>query len=785
MRGRGRWGALLAACAALAIAVSAPSASGAAVTVSDSRPQGSHTDSDGDGDSPTVALYAGNAGTQSAGQSVTVTITIANTTSKVVSPGTATIAITQKPLDSRDDLDAWLKPGGDDPATRVLASVPTQGVTAGTNQRVATFTIPEQTVGLSGATAVYGLEATVTDAGGTIGKGYSSLTYEGTGAQHQVGLAIAMPITVPPTSNGLIAPDDLATYTAADGLLTRQLDLARDHPSMAIAIDPMIIASIRVLGTSAPQSAQAWLSQLDSLTNDSFPLQYGDADVAAQLQSGLASLLAPTSFNYAMDPRNFPSQLSVGETPEPTPTATTNPFVTPTPTPTTQQPNVPTTAQLLSWPYTFSGIAWPADGSLRASDIDALAANGYPSAIVSGSNTNQSSLSVTPNAPMPVKGGVAVVTDQGVSDALRSVVTAIGTDEENAALASVTAQLAEISTQSSGGSIILAGLDRDWPANSTEASHALDTVFALPWVTASSLRDALTAPISSGLELQDASPDGARIAAAQALRNDAGNLDAFATLLADPTALTGQTRNELLSLLGVAWRQSDNNWPAAVAAFHAKAAQTLGSVKIDPTGKITVASAQSLIPVTVTNAFDLPVNIVLRATPSNNRLEVDSDTAKTIPAKASAKVLVPVKAKLGNGSVRLGLQLYSPTGLPIGTAQTAAIDVHADWEGLGALILGIAFVLFFGFGLTRSIVRRVRARGSAADDGEKAAESDAESDSDDAGTDAQSDPGAEDVTSAQSDAGSEPGTDAPSGTDAQVHADARDGSVGDEGSPRG
>jgi hypothetical protein len=661
-------------------------------------------------DSPTVSLYAGNAGTQSAGESVTVTISIGNSTSKFVGPGTATVAITEKPLDGRAQLDAWLKPGDDHAATRSIGSVPTLGVTAGTDQRVATMTIPHDTVGLPGDTAVYGLSVTVTDSTGTVGTGYSTLTYEGTGAQHQVGLAVAMPITVPPTSNGLIAADDLATYTSTDGLLTRQLELARDHPSIAIGIDPMIIASIRVLGSAAPQSAQNWLLDLDALTNDSFPLQYGDADVATELQSGITSLLVPTSFGYAMDPKNFPTHLAVGETPTPTPTPTTNPFVTPTPTPTSPTPNVPTLSELLSWPYTFSGIAWPANDSLRTTDLETLASNGYPSTIVSGANTNQESLAATPNAPMPVKGGTALVTDQGVSTALRAVVTATGADEQNAALASVSAQLAEISTEGDGGTIVLAGLGRDWPSNVGDTVRALDTVYALPWVTTSSLRDALTAPISNGLKLDDATQDAARTTSVQQLAAHASNLDAFATVLADPAVVTGQTRNQLLSLLGVAWRQSDNNWPAAIAGFLKQATITVNSVKIDQTGEITVASTQSLIPVTVTNTFDLPVDIVLRATPSNGRLEVDSDTSKTIPAKASAKVLVPVKAKLGNGSVHLGLRLYSPTGLPIGAPQTASVEVHADWEGLGALILGIAVVLFFGFGLTRSIVRRIAER---------------------------------------------------------------------------
>jgi len=468
-----------------------------------------------------------------------------------------------------------------------------------------------------------------------------------------------------------------------------------------------------VLGDSAPQRARNWLQDLADLTNDSFPLQYGDADVATELQSGFTSLLSPTSFDYALDTRNFSTPLSVAETPEPTPTATTNPFVTPTPT-TTAPSNLPTLESLLAWPYTFSGIAWPADDSLRGSDLEDLASDGYPSTIVYGSNTNASTLSSTPNAPLSVKGGTALVADKGVSDALRKVVGAATTDEENEALASVSAQLAEIGGQSTGNTVILAALDRDWPGGSSEANRGLTNVYNLAWTEASSLRDALNAPHTSGLAIKDVTQDAARTASVTQITSDAGSMDAFATVLSDPALLTGHTRNQLLALLGVGWLRSENNWPGAVSDFTKQAADTVGSVRIDPTGKITVASAQSLIPVTVTNNFTMPINIVLRATPSNGRLEVDSDTSKSIPAKASAKVLVPVKAKLGNGSVKLSLQLYSPTGLKVGTGQTAAVEVHADWEGLGALILGIAVVLFFGFGLTRSIVRRIRGGGQDA-----------------------------------------------------------------------
>ena len=727
MRVRGRrvrfgTGALLTACLAVMLGGLAPAAATAAPEATASRASSSST-LVADGAAATVSMYAGNAGTDAPGESVTVTISVDNTTGAAIAPGTATVSITEKPLDTRSALDDWLKPGGDDPSSRVIATTTTAGVAAGSSSRVAVVTIPESAVALSGAAAVYGLKTSVKQASGDVGTGYSSLAFSPTTDQSQVGLAVAMPITVPPVSTGLIPADDLATYTATDGLLTKELELARNHPAIAIGIDPMIIASIRVLGTSAPQSARTWLEELEALDNDSFPLQYGDADTASELQAGITTLLTPTSFGYALDAKNFPSPITVGETPQPTPTPTTNPFTTPTPTQTAAPSNVPTTEQLLSWPYTFSGIAWPADKSLRNSDLEALVGQGYPSTIVSGSNTNASSLSTTPNAPMSIKGGTALVTDEGISTALSDVVTATTTDEQNAALASVSAQLAVVSEQSSGGAVVLAGLGRGWPTNANEASRALDAVYSLPWVMSSSLRDARTAPITSGLELSDATQPAVRTQSINQLTAAAGSLDAFSTVLADQTLLTGQTRNELLSLLGIGWLQPDEDWSSAVSGFLKHSAEVTASVKIVPTGKITVASTQSLIPVTVANGYAQPVNIVLRATPSNGRLDVDSDTAKTIPASSSAKVLVPVKAKLGNGSVKLGLQLYSPTGISVGQGVTASVEVHADWEGLGALILGIAVVVFFGFGIVRSIVRRRSARRRGDDTDARAADS--------------------------------------------------------------
>ena len=87
------------------------------------------------------------------------------------------------------------------------------------------------------------------------------------------------------------------------GTLTRKLN-AVEGQQVAVGIDPMIIASIRILGNTAPQSAIDWLERLDGIGNETFALSYADSDLAALSQAGSGAVLAPTSF--VIDPSLYP-----------------------------------------------------------------------------------------------------------------------------------------------------------------------------------------------------------------------------------------------------------------------------------------------------------------------------------------------------------------------------------------------------------------------------------------------------------------------------------------------
>jgi len=683
--------------------------------------------------SATISVYGGNSGVLAPGENLTANVVITNTGSESLNPGTISLQLTSAAFAERADLDSWLKRGDNPPSTRAIGTTPTNTIAAGTSTTVS-LTVTAAALGITRTTtSVYGLSAALTINNAAIASGAGSIVWNtGTGFS-QSGVSVAMPITAPATAAGLIAPADLATYTGPNGILTRELNGVLDQPTVAIGIDPMIIASIRVLGTAAPASTQAWLRELEQARNQIFPLQFGDADVAGQVQAGATDLLQPLSFTYSMDPNNQKVPLVVGENNQPGAPGGTAAGATATATPApTTGPSLPSMSELLAWPYTLHDIAWPPDNSVRAADLPVFAKNGLTTTILDGGNTNAGTLSHTPNPALPVSGGRALVADDAVSDALRAAATAATDSAWRAAMAGLNAQLAMIGTEKAPDQVVFATLDRTGPVSSQLLSQTFSALTSMPWVTPASLTDAIASTTEPQLEVKDAPESATRVSSITGLlaresgaAGEGPSLAGFATVLDDPTMLTGPSRNQLLSLLGVNWLSAQNNWPAAVSASLTASGKILDSVQIVPPGNISQLSNEALIPITVSNAFTLPVSIVLRTTPSNARLEIDSDTSKTVPPGGSAKLLVPVKAQVGNGKVQLTMGLFSPTGVQIGAIQTATVDVHADWEGLGALVIGILVVLLFGFGLFRTIRRHRKEQAGAPAAGTDAARADA------------------------------------------------------------
>ena len=684
---------------------------------------------------PAVEVYAAAAGIVPDGGDLQVSVVIANPSTEPVDPGQVSVAVTSSAIGTPNGL-ADFQQDPQKSSLRALGTALTTAVPAGGTLLVAQLTIPAASVGLpSSAPGVFGLTATVATSEGDVGTGAGTLVVPGA-APATVGVAAVMPITAPVGTAGLVSSQDLATYTAVDGVLTRELEVAQRNPQLTVGIDPMLLASVRVLGQSAPASAQAWLAALANLTNPSFALQYGDADPALQAQAGLSAPLQPSDFSYAMSAGNFNNApLTVGE-------PATAPATSPTPSPSpTGGPQLPPLAALVGFPYTINGVAWPAPGTVSASDASALATAGLTTTIVSSGNTNAATLGVTPDAALTTGDGSVLVTDDAVSQALQAAATATDPTTATLTTAALNAQLAFAAQQAPAGSVVLASLGRIWPTDVVHASAAVATALGSAFTRPASLQDAQASAPTAGLSLVDQRNADDRIQRTQALLDlagesrsggsaDAVNVASFSSVLSDPVLLTGDVRARLLQLFSVGWVGS-GEWSTAVSKQLAAMHADVTAVQIMAPGSIRQASRQALIPITVTNKLTHPVDVVLRATPSSARLEVESDTVKTIAAGSSAKVLVPVRAQLSNGTVHLDLQLYSKTDVPIGASHNAELDVHADWEGIGAIIFGVIVVGFFGFGLFRTIQRRRREKAEA----DAAADGDADDEATDAGAD--------------------------------------------------
>jgi hypothetical protein len=209
---------------------------------------------------------ADGSGVLTPGTDFTVSGTIANTSDQDFPAGTATVYLDGSVIGTRADLSSWLDSGDTVAADKLGAAVATIGTPAIAAGRTASISIPvpAAAVGIA-ADAAWGarkLAVLVTDGTSEIGQSRSTVVWNSSSSYSPVSLAIALPLTVPTPTTGLIPAETLATDTSINGVLTRELDEAIDR-HIAIGIDPMIITSIRILGSSVPASARDWLSQRD------------------------------------------------------------------------------------------------------------------------------------------------------------------------------------------------------------------------------------------------------------------------------------------------------------------------------------------------------------------------------------------------------------------------------------------------------------------------------------------------------------------------------------------
>jgi len=656
-------------------------------------------------------------------QDLQLSVTVTNDTAKSVAAGTVDVYLAERALTTRSALDAWLEADDETGSGELMTSVPLladlqphSSVTISVTVAAASLELFEwSTWGPRGIAASLRTDDTVRTSGRTTFVWYPDTSQTQTTTLTPVNLAVAMPITAPANTTGLISADDLTAYTAPSGILSRQLDGVLNRP-VAIAIDPMIIASIRILGTTAPASAIEWLDRLDQGENEIFPLGYADADLSLAAQAGAASPLGPVSLTYATDPELFvptaPSAAPAGSdqanTQTPTPSETA-------PADQPGQSTVPTLEELVAWDYTSTSIVWPAENAVAQSDLAAFKAAGLTTAILASGNVSRSSADATANTTMDLGSGeLGLAADIGISQALAAAIQASTDDDWRGAMAEVSSQIAVVAAENPGKAhTLLATLDRGWPPTAARLSQTIDALAALPWYSSNTLTSTITTPVSSVVSFVPQAEPAASVDLARRLIDREAELMDFAGALADPESVTAPNRLALLALLGTAWQSSPADWRTAVGDNLAGTHEVLRSVTVSTKGPINVVGSKVDIPVTLNNALAQAVTVRVQVIPSNGRLVVGGEVEAVLDASSAKTVSIPVTAAVGNGAVTLRVTLFTPAGAMMGPPSPISVNVRADWEGIGSRIFAALVVLFFGFGVWRNIVHRRRDRALA------------------------------------------------------------------------
>jgi hypothetical protein len=508
-----------------------------------------------------------------------------------------------------------------------------------------------------------------------------------------IRLAVAVPLALPEGTSALISPDALAQYTAPAGLLTRQLDAVINRP-VAIGIDPMIIVSIRVLGDSAPPSALGWLDRLRSASNETFPLAFADTDLSLVTQAGASAGLGPESFDFAIDPSLFAAHVDATSSATPTPT--------PTPTNNSGLPSYPSTADLLEWPYTVTGIAWPRDNSIIGSDLAAIAASGYTSTIVASGNLDAES---SATSAVEAGGRRLLVSDDTVSAALRAAVAAPTTAEWQSSMSQVFAAIAAAGAEHRGQSAVFATLARTVPINGGHMAETLAALAARGDIAMTSTSLALGDKVSAGKIADKPQPAGRLAQATQLLAAEAAERR-FASVAKNPQLITSDRRLRLVRLLSNAWESNPAGRDRAASAFLLDSIDLRKSVRVVESSSFNLLADRGALPIAVRNDLDQPVSVYVTVRPQTGLLAVGDRHVKiVIEPHSQGKAQVPVQA-ISNGTVRLTVTLTSASGEDIGAHTTTKINVQAGWETPIVVVIALLVFAVFGVGIVRSILRR-------------------------------------------------------------------------------
>lgn len=611
------------------------------------------------------------------GDALTLEMTVTNDTSASVSGATVRIGIDPDAPDSAASLDSRL---ADPVATGwLLKSVSVPTVPAGTS-RTFSATVPGATVAQFAGPEVGArvLSTSLTRNGDQVAIDATAITWLKAGTPSRLAVAAVVPLTAPAGSTGLVPQADLAGLTGEGGAWRTILHALQQDPTATLALDPAVQASIRVLGAAAPPEATEFLAELAALPNPVIRLPYADADTTLERLAGAKGVITP----FAVTAADAASGSAPSATPSPAPTST------------------PTRSSLLAWRYSSTAIAMPATGIASSSDLRFLADSGYSTTVLPGTNVS----AFTATGPGARVGGRSVlVADTDASERMNEALS--GTPESARATSELIATLFT-DAKAARGTVLLT-IDRA-SAASDGLGPLLRTLHEQQWLRGTALTGLPKQQSTPSVTVKSVSPAKSSVHQAAGLVAADADVRHLRVAMQDGGALADTRRLAVVGLLSSGWR-GQTAWADDVTLEIKTLTGLVGDVRVDRSSPLNYIGGSASLPVTVVNDLPVAVRVTVHGEPDNGKFTVQGTRTITVPANTNAKALLPARS-ISNGSVEVDVWITTEHGWRIGAEQHVPITVNAGWETVGAIVFAAGFLLLFGTGVYRNLIRRRKAK---------------------------------------------------------------------------
>ena len=652
--------------------------------------------------SAVIVVTAMTQGSLDIGQTFTIAGTVRNSSTDTMQNLKIELRASQQPLGSRSDLQNAASGTGRPPGSTITDWSATLPLAPGSQ---ATWQINVATDQLGfGAPGVYpiGLEAIADDTvnGGTarVGAVRTFLAWQVRNVDPTL-VSVVMPLIgdIEPTY-GASGVKDLTQQLSPQGRLGVTLASGGSVSGLTWMVDPDTLEQINELsrapaaGRSTPATraasaeASVWLGRLRAsiARGGVLAVPYGDPDLVASIRSG-----AQANLVYAKQLGAVVTQQVLGSTAQ-------------------------------------DSIAWPADGTANGDTLNALGPPQTAAVILSDKYTATSSqLAYTPSAIGPVDGARApgIVYDSQLSDLFTAVP---GPEGQVVARQRVLAEIAMITEERpfDQRSVVIVP-PRRWTPTSGYTATLLEAIAAAPWANLTTVPSLLAAYKGQGTGHQQpgypADVSNSEVAQSQyaVVRSASAELHAFENILQLPTNEQYQPvismQEALLRAQSTYWRNKRAQGLRYVTSVKSAIEKLQSGVHIVNSGSLTLTAHSGLLPVTIVNETNVPVqvHVVLTAEPVV-RLKLSQRPLLPVAPGGQATIEVPAQATT-DGLVTVVARLYSPDGHAYGQAVTFPVQV-SGYGTVAQIVVGFALGLLAVAVVARVIgaMRRGRRPGSTA-----------------------------------------------------------------------